>query len=70
LYLGFLGALEVAVGLFLGFAYGALIGTVLMATGVRTRKQHVPFGPFLAAGAITIVLAGGPILDWYRGLGH
>ena len=69
LYLGFLGALEVAVGLFLGFAYGAVVGIGLMVAGVRTRKQHVPFGPFLAAGAMTIILVGGPILDWYRGLG-
>lgn len=69
LYLGYLGALEVSFGLFLGFVYGAVIGVVLMATGLRTRRQHVPFGPFLAAGAITIVLVGGPILDWYRGLG-
>lgn len=69
LYLGYLGALEVMFGLFLGFVYGAVIGVVLMATGLRTRRQHVPFGPFLAAGAITIVLVGGPILDWYRGLG-
>jgi leader peptidase (prepilin peptidase) / N-methyltransferase len=69
LYLGYLGALEVAFGMFLGFVYGAVIGVVLMATGLRSRRQHIPFGPFLAAGAITIVLVGGPILDWYRGLG-
>jgi leader peptidase (prepilin peptidase)/N-methyltransferase len=69
LYLGYLGALDVMFGLFLGFVYGAVIGVVLMATGLRTRRQHVPFGPFLAAGAITIVLVGGPIIDWYRGLG-
>jgi prepilin signal peptidase PulO-like enzyme (type II secretory pathway) len=27
----------------------------------------VPFGPFLAAGAITAILVGAPILDWYTG---
>jgi leader peptidase (prepilin peptidase) / N-methyltransferase len=70
LYLGYLGALDVAVGLFLGFAYGAVIGIVLLATRARNRRQHIPFGPFLAAGALTIVLVGGPILDWYRGLGR
>jgi leader peptidase (prepilin peptidase)/N-methyltransferase len=69
LYLGYLGALDVPVGLFLGFAYGAVIGVLLIATGLRTRKQHVPFGPFLAAGAMTMILVGGPILDWYRALG-
>jgi leader peptidase (prepilin peptidase) / N-methyltransferase len=70
LYLGFLGVGDVVGGLFLGFLYGAVIGSGLMITGLRTRKQHVPFGPFLAAGAITMVLVGGPILDWYRGLGR
>ncbi|MDQ1535533.1 MAG: leader peptidase (prepilin peptidase) / N-methyltransferase [Actinomycetota bacterium] len=70
LYLGYLGALDVPVGLFLGFAYGAVIGVLLMASGLRTRKQHVPFGPFLAAGAMTMILVGGPILDWYRSFGR
>jgi leader peptidase (prepilin peptidase) / N-methyltransferase len=70
LYLGYLGALDVVFGLFLGFAYGAVIGLVLMAVRKRGRGQHIPFGPFLAAGALTIVLAGGPILDWYRGFGR
>jgi len=70
LYLGFLGALEVAAGLFLGFVYGAVIGIGLMAMRRRGRGQHIPFGPFLAAGAITVVLVGGPIIDWYRGLGR
>ena len=70
LFLGYLGAAEVMAGLFLGFAYGSIIGLVLMATGKRGRRQHIPFGPFLAAGAITIVLVGGPILDWYRSTGR
>ena len=70
LYLGYLGALDVVFGLFLGFAYGAVIGVALMAVRKRGRRQHIPFGPFLAAGTLTIVLVGGPILDWYRGLGR
>lgn len=70
LYLGYLGALDVVFGLFFGFAYGAVIGIVLLATRTRGRRQHIPFGPFLAAGTLTIVLVGGPILDWYRGLGR
>jgi leader peptidase (prepilin peptidase)/N-methyltransferase len=70
LYLGYLGALDVMFGLFLGFAYGAVVGVALMAVRKRGRRQHIPFGPFLAAGALTIVLVGGPVLDWYRGLGR
>ena len=33
--------------------YGAVVGLVLLATRMRTRQDHVPFGPFLAAGALT-----------------
>ena len=53
LYLGYLGWGEVVLGLFLGFLYGALIGVGLIITKLRSRKDHVPFGPFLAAGTMT-----------------
>ena len=66
LFLGFLSIGRVFLGLFLGFSLGAVIGVLLIATGLRTRKQHIPFGPFLAGGALLCVLIGGPILDWYR----
>jgi leader peptidase (prepilin peptidase) / N-methyltransferase len=67
LNLGWLGVGETIVGLFLGFVYGAIIGVFLIATGIRSRKDHVPFGPFLAAGALTSLLVGDAIVDWYRG---
>ncbi len=57
-------------GIFAGFVFGAVIGVVLMAVGARGRRQHIPFGPFLAAGTMTVVLFGAPFLDWYRNLGH
>jgi leader peptidase (prepilin peptidase)/N-methyltransferase len=68
--LGWIGWGEVAGGLFSGFLYGAVIGVVLIAVKVRGRKQQIPFGPFLAAGAVTFVLFGEPIVDWYRHLGR
>jgi leader peptidase (prepilin peptidase)/N-methyltransferase len=67
--LGWLGWQQVAFGIFAGFLYGAVIGLVLMALRLRDRKQHIPFGPFLAAGTLTIVLVGTPIIDWYSRLG-
>jgi leader peptidase (prepilin peptidase)/N-methyltransferase len=67
LNLGWLGIGETVVGLFLGFVYGAIVGVFLIATRIRSRKDHVPFGPFLAAGALTSLLAGDAIVDWYRG---
>jgi leader peptidase (prepilin peptidase) / N-methyltransferase len=41
---------------------------MLIATGVRSRRDHVPFGPFLAAGTVLAILVGQPLLDLY--LGH
>jgi leader peptidase (prepilin peptidase) / N-methyltransferase len=70
LSLGWLGWGEVAGGLFAGFLYGALVGVVLIVVKVRGRQQQIPFGPFLAAGAMTFVLFGEPIVDWYRNLGR
>ena len=67
LSLGWLGWGEVLLGLFLGFFYGALVGIVLIATRARSRSQALPFGPFLAAGALTAILVGDSIINWYRG---
>ncbi len=67
LFLGYLGWGELVLGLFLGFLYGAVIGVGLIVTRLRTRRDHVPFGPFLAAGTLTAILIGSAILDWYSG---
>jgi leader peptidase (prepilin peptidase)/N-methyltransferase len=67
LALGWIGWGEVVLGLFLGFLYGAVIGIILIVTKIRSRSEAVPFGPFLAAGALTAVLFGASIITWYRG---
>jgi leader peptidase (prepilin peptidase) / N-methyltransferase len=67
LSLGWLGWGELVLGLFLGFFYGAIIGIFLIATRVRSRSQALPFGPFLAAGALTAILVGDAMINWYRG---
>jgi len=66
LALGWLSVGETALGLLLGFIYGAVTGLVLLASKARSRKDHIPFGPFMAAGALTAVLVGNMILEWYR----
>jgi leader peptidase (prepilin peptidase) / N-methyltransferase len=67
LSLGWLGWGELLLGLFLGFVYGAIIGIVLIAARLRKRNEALPFGPFLAAGALTAVLVGDTVITWYRG---
>jgi leader peptidase (prepilin peptidase) / N-methyltransferase len=67
IYTGWLGLGHVVLGLFLGFLAGALIGGALIVTRRRGAKDPVPFGPFLALGAMTAVFFGNAIIHWYRG---
>jgi leader peptidase (prepilin peptidase)/N-methyltransferase len=57
----------VAVALLVGLVAGVLAGVVIMArTGVAAgRRTGVPFGPFLALGAVVAVLAGDGLVDAY-----
>ena len=54
-------------GLFCGFLSGAVVGIALIALRHRGRKDHLPFGPFLALGTLVVLLWGDVILRWYRG---
>lgn len=67
LFLGWLGLRFVLTGLFMGFLLGSVLGVSLVALRLRTRKDHIPFGPFLAAGAAVTVFAGAPINRWWLG---
>lgn len=67
-FLGFLGGAGLTVlGMFLGFLIGGVASVGLVLLGGATRKTHVPFGPFLAAGAVVGVLWGPALLDAYLG---
>lgn len=65
--LGWLGLGFVFLGLFLSFLLASVIGIGLMVTRIRGRKDAVPFGPFMAAGALIAVLWGQEILGAYLG---
>jgi leader peptidase (prepilin peptidase) / N-methyltransferase len=67
LFLGWLGWGQVFLGGFLAFLLGAVVGVGLIATGIKGRKDVVPFGPFLALGTMVTILVGAPILRWYTG---
>ena len=43
-------------------------GLALVAAGKAGRRSAVPFGTFLAAGAVLAMLAGQPLVSWYTGL--
>ncbi len=44
---------------------GAAISLVLIVTRVRTLRDHIPYGPFLVAGAVVTLLWGYPIAEWF-----
>jgi leader peptidase (prepilin peptidase) / N-methyltransferase len=62
-YLGWIKLGYVPVGLFYGFFAGALVGVVLMVVGKAGRRTAVPFGPFLAFGALAAVFTGQWFID-------
>ena len=57
----------VFVALFLGIVGGGLVAVSLLVLRLRTRKDPIPFGPFLAAAAMITLIWGGPIYEWYVG---
>lgn len=68
LLLGWLGWGELAVGAFLGFLLGGVVGALLMAANRASRKSKLPFGPFMIIGAYVAVLVGAQISDLYLDL--
>jgi leader peptidase (prepilin peptidase)/N-methyltransferase len=66
LALGSIGLRYVGVAAGAAIVLGGLGGLVALAMG-RSRKSAIPFGPYLAAGAIVAGLWGGPISTWYLG---
>lgn len=59
-----LGAMVIA-AMFLAFLLGAIVGLVLIASKLKSRKDHIPFGPYLALGSVIALLYGGWMLDAY-----
>ena len=63
----FLGWKAVLVTLVLSSLAGAIIGLALMAAERGTMKFALPFGTFLAIGAMVAMFAGEPLVAWYAG---
>lgn len=61
----FLGWQGVFFTILVGALAGSVVGLGLMSLGKKDRKDKVPFGPFLALGAILYILAGDYLISWY-----
>ena len=64
---GVLGAM-IVVAMFLAFLFGAVVGLILILTKTKTRKDAIPFGPYLALGSVLALLYGHWMLEAYLGL--
>jgi leader peptidase (prepilin peptidase)/N-methyltransferase len=64
-FLGWQGALFT---IFSAALLGSLVGVTLMLLGKKGRKDKVPFGPFLASGAMLFILTGEDLIRCYVNL--
>ena len=64
----FLGGWWGVMGLVFGFLAGGLVSGLLLIFRLVGRKDMIPFGPWLAVGAIMTALYGERIWAWYMGM--
>ena len=65
----FLGWRGVLVTLLLGSFTGAIIGIVLIVARGSDSRLPIPFGPFLALGAVCALFFGDALIRWYLQIG-
>jgi len=64
----FLGWRAVLCSIFAGSLAGSLVGLTSLLLGRREWSAKIPFGPYLAMGALIWMFVGTRCLDWYAGL--
>ena len=55
----------IVVALWTAVVVGGAVAVGLLVVGGRSRKDAMPFGPFLSAGGVLTLLAGTEIIDFY-----
>lgn len=58
--------LKAALVLFFASLLGSVVGLPFMILSKQGRKAKIPFGPFLIAGTIIVVLFGTTLITWYK----
>ncbi len=64
-HLGYAGWSALLVGTAAAFLLGGAVGVALLVVGRLQRRGHLPFGPFMLAGAALGVVVGGDVAHWY-----
>ena len=54
--------------LLLAFILGGVVGVTLLLTGLKTRKDVIPFGPYLCVSGWVSLLCGKELIAWYWSL--
>jgi leader peptidase (prepilin peptidase)/N-methyltransferase len=66
-FLGWKGAL---LTIMLGAISGSVVGVLMIVLKKHKMEKLIPFGPFLAIGAVASAFFGPDIVSWYLGLIH
>lgn len=61
----FIGRKLTLLTMFFAVILGAIVGVVLIFLKIKTRKDAIPFVPFISIGCIISILYGYSILNWY-----
>ncbi len=64
----FLGWRAVLFSIFAGSLAGSIVGLTTMLLGKRAWSAKIPFGPYLALGALVWMFFGAQLVTWYVGL--
>jgi len=56
--------LMILVALIIAIAIGGIVATILLLLKIKSRKDEIPFGPFLSLGGLATLLGGEFIYDW------
>ena len=63
----FLGWKVALLSVFVAVLPGGVLALVMLASGLRGRKDPIPFGPFLAFGGVVGLFWGERLVTWYVG---
>ena len=66
---GFLGIKAVPFIIFVSSLVGTVVGISLMVLQKKGRHLAIPFGPYLAAGALLYIFYGPSLIAWYLSFG-
>lgn len=64
----YLGAKLTLLALFLSFVIGGVVAVFILLFKHKGRRDCIPFGPFIAAGAFLSLLYGQELIRWYWSL--